>query len=80
MFRKPCYQTFLNFLTQKQGFLTQKQGFFDSKQEIISKLFSKLFSRNFCEFKKPLISEKFLNFEKQTFLRFAKTKSLEISI
>jgi hypothetical protein len=36
---------FPNFLTQKQGFLTQKQ-------EIISKLFSELYSQNFCEFEK----------------------------
>ncbi len=38
MFGKPCFQTFPNFLTQKQGFLTQKQ-------EIISECFFAKFSQ-----------------------------------
>jgi len=41
-----------------------KTGFFDPKTVIISKLFSKLFSLNFCEFKKPDISKKFPNLKK----------------
>jgi hypothetical protein len=36
----------------KTPVFASKTGFFDPKQEIISKLISELFLRNFCEFEK----------------------------
>jgi len=68
----PVSELFPNFLTQKQGFLTHKQ-------EIISELISKLFLRNFCEFKKlrffpkkfqTLKTEHFRNLRKQKVRKF----------
>jgi len=61
---------------QKQGFLTPKQVFLTQNRKLFPNYFHKIFTSS----KNPDIFEKFPNFENQTILKLAKTKSLEISV
>jgi len=62
------------FFHPKTGFFTQKQVFLTQKQEIISELISKLFLRNFCEFKKTRYCRKISKLWKPNYSETRKNK------